>query len=104
MKYKLYDLMIVTEGKSEDFNCSHVVGEGLIVEGENIRFVEGTKQFSHYVLATLMPYISAKQRVQDKNDWMYFESTISCPDPNCGAIFRFITLDEKVYSYSPILH
>lgn len=101
MKYKLYDLEITTVGDPATFNCSHVVGEGLIVEGENVRFKNGTKQFSHYVLASLMPYISAKQRTQDKSDWMFFEDEISCPDPKCGARFVFKKLRRRQLKYSP---
>jgi uncharacterized repeat protein (TIGR04076 family) len=100
MKYLLYDLEITTTGNPETFNCSHKVGDGFIVEGENIRFKPGTKRFSHYVLASLTPYIAAKQRADQKSDWMFFENQIACPDPKCGAIFEFNRLKRRTYSYS----
>lgn len=101
MKYQLYDLEIVTVGDPVTFNCSHVAGEGMIIEGENIRFKPGTSKFSHYVLATLMPYIAAKQRATNEADWMKFESDIACPDPQCGARFSIRQTKQRDYDYEP---
>ncbi len=103
MQYTLHDLEIETIGDPATFNCSHTVGEGLIIQGENISFKPGTTKFSHYAFATLTPYIAAKQRVSDEKDWMDYENKISCPDPKCGALFLFKRLGESVYEYeSPL--
>lgn len=102
MKYQLFDLEIETTGDPKTFNCSHKVGDGLLVKGENIMFKPETKQFSHYVLASLMPYVAAKQRVTDKADFMYFEAEIACPDPKCGGLFRFKRLKKQIYRYEPL--
>lgn len=102
MKYYLYDIEIITVGDPLTFNCSHRVGDGLVARGENISFNKGTKRFSHYALATLMPYIAAKQRAKQSTDFMYFESEIACPDPRCGARFKFRRKELKAYQYTPI--
>ncbi len=102
MKYDLYDLKITIIGAPKTFNCSHTAGDSLLVSGENICFAPDTKQFSHYALATLMPYIAAKQRAEQSSDFMYFESEIACPDPLCGARFRFKRLERREYEYRPI--
>lgn len=99
MKYTLHDLEVVTIGNPETFNCSHVVGQGFIVEGENFRFLPGTGHFSHYALATLIPYLAAKQRSSDTTDWMTYETDIACPDPLCSARFRIKQIRKKVYRY-----
>ncbi len=99
MKYYLFDLEIETIGEPETFNCSHKVGDGLIIRGENMFFKPGTEQFSHYVLGTLVPYIAAKQRADKEADWMFFETDIACPDPQCGARFRFKRGAKKEYRY-----
>lgn len=99
MKYPLYDLEIETVGNPASFNCSHRVGDGLIVQGENIFFKPGTEFFSHYALAALLPFIAAKQRATSKNDWMSYETDIACPDPQCGARFRFKRLARTIYQY-----
>ncbi|HSX05371.1 MAG TPA: TIGR04076 family protein [Candidatus Saccharimonadales bacterium] len=101
MKYDLYDLEITVVGDSETFNCSHKVGDTLVIRGENLSFKVGTEQFSHYALATLTPYIAAKQRVNQKSDWMYYETEIACPDPKCGARFRFERVGKKEHVYTP---
>jgi len=33
---------------------------------------------------------------------MYFETEIACPDPKCGALFRFKRLKRREYDYTPI--
>jgi len=99
MNYTLYDLEITVTGDPETFNCSHTVSDGLIIKGENLSFKAGTEQFSHYALATLTPYIAAKQRCRDEQDWMFYESVIACPDPACGAQFNIARIGESVYSY-----
>lgn len=101
MKYQLYDIQIETVGDQATFNCSHRVGDALVVRGENISFAEGTTYFSHYALASLIPYIAAKQRAEQPDDWMRFESEIACPDPQCGARFRFVCGRRRIYEYSP---
>jgi uncharacterized repeat protein (TIGR04076 family) len=101
MRYRLNDLLITTVGDPATFNCSHMIGDGLVVKGENISFKPGTKQFSHYALASLMPYIAAKQRVTDERDWMFFESEIACPDPACSARFHFEITGHSDYEYTP---
>lgn len=99
MNYHLFDLEIETVGDPASFNCAHKVGDGLIVRGENISFKPGTECFSHYALAALLPFIAAKQRATSKNDWMRYETDIACPDPKCGARFRFKRLARTVYQY-----
>jgi len=99
VKYYLFDLEIETIGDPNTFNCSHKVGDGLIAKGENISFKPGTKQFSHYALSSILPYIAAKQRSEHETDWMFFETDIACPDPACGARFRFRRGARKEYEY-----
>ena len=99
MKYQLFDLEIETVGDPATFNCSHAVGDGLIVKGENISFRPGTTCFSYYALGALLPFIAAKQRAASEDDWMSYETDIACPDPKCGARFRFKRLTETTYSY-----
>ena len=99
MKYDLYDLEITTIGDPNTFMCSHVLGDTLIIKGENLSFKDGAMQFSHYALATLMPYIAAKQRVEQESDWMLYESDIACPDPSCGARFHFKRTGKTAYEH-----
>jgi uncharacterized repeat protein (TIGR04076 family) len=99
MKYLLYDLKVTIQGDPETFSCSHRQSEGLIFQGENFTFLKDTKMFSHYAFAALIPFIAAKQRVSDEKDWMYYENSIACPDPLCGAQFKIERLARRVYEY-----
>lgn len=99
MRYKLHDLKVTTTGDTDNFNCSHIVGDGFFVRGEQLQFFEHTRQFSHYALATLMPYLAAKQRADNSHDWMYYESLIACPDPQCGALLSVERTERAEYEY-----
>jgi uncharacterized repeat protein (TIGR04076 family) len=101
MKYYLFDLEVTTTGNPKTFNCSHKLGDGLIIKGENMYFLPDTKHFSHYAIATLVPYIAAKQRADQESDFMYFETDIACPDPLCGARFSFKRTVKREYEYIP---
>lgn len=100
MKYLLKDIRVTTIGDPASFNCSHKPGDGFDCRGENVYFNKQTIYFSHYALASLMPYIAAKQRALDPNDWMMFEQDIACPDPKCEARFRFTVIGQSEYEYN----
>jgi uncharacterized repeat protein (TIGR04076 family) len=59
----------------------------------------GTKYFSHYSFASIIPFIAAKQRQLDTKDWMLYESDIACPDPKCGAVLRIERVGDQTYEY-----
>ena len=99
MKYTLNNLKITLEGDAKTFNCSHVVGQGFIVEGENFRLLPNTKFFSHYSFASVIPFISPKQRTSDVKDWMTYENNIACPDPKCGAVLHIERINKQIYEY-----
>lgn len=99
MKYTLFDLEITVIGDEATYNCSHKAGDTLVVQGENFSFKKGTKRFSHYSFAALIPIIAAKQRQTAATDWMDYETDLACPDPQCGARFRFKRLKQTVYNY-----
>ena len=99
MKYTLNNLKITVEGDPKTFNCSHILGQGFIVEGENFSLLPNTNFFSHYSFASVIPFIAAKQRASDNKDWMSYENDIACPDPKCGAILRIERIGERVCEY-----
>ncbi len=100
-RFELYDLKVEVVKGDKPFVCSHHVGDYFLVEGENIIFPENNS-FSMYALAALLPLLPAKQRVTDKNDWMYTDADIACPDPNCGARFRITRTGRRVFSHHEV--
>jgi uncharacterized repeat protein (TIGR04076 family) len=100
--YYLYDLRVevVASGDGRPMVCKHKVGDFFTVTDEDlIGFPPGVR-FPMYVMATLIPLLPAKQRELDKNDWMYTDAVIACPDPHCGGQFRITRGERRVYRHS----
>jgi len=93
--FTLYDLRVETIEGDRPFVCSHEVGSGFEVRGENIHMDAG-KPFSLYALAALLPLLTPKQRPLNEFDWMATDHVIACPDPHCGARFRISRIGRQV--------
>ena len=99
--FELYDLKVETIATERPFVCSHREGDYFLVQGENLVFPE-TDRFSMYALSAILPLLAAKQRVTDRNDWMYTDAEITCPDPNCGARFRITRTGKRVFRHHEV--
>lgn len=97
--FKLYNLHVEVIAGDKPFVCSHHLGEGFDVIGENVVFSHGGK-FSLYALSALLPLLPAKQRITDANDWMTTDAIIACPDPNCGAKFKITRTQLQTFKHS----
>ena len=95
--FELYDLKVTVEG--DNFVCRHHVGQGFLVEREDLVFPEGGR-FSLYALSAILPLLPAKQRPTHAHDWMTTDALIACPDPNCGAKFRITRTQKRVLSHA----
>ncbi len=93
--FPIYDLRVETIEGARPCVCSHEVGAGFEVRGENLHFDDG-KPFSMYTLAALLPLLPAKQRPLNEYDWMATDHVIACPDPHCGARFRISRIGRRV--------
>lgn len=96
--FQLYDLKVEVVAGDKPMVCSHHAGDYFLVQGENLIFPQ-THSFSMYALAALLPVLPAKQRVTDPHDWMYTDSEIACPDPNCGARFRITRTGIRTFHH-----
>lgn len=99
--FELYDLKVETIATERPMVCSHKAGDYFLVQGENLIFPEND-HFSMYALSALLPILPAKQRVSDHNDWIYTDSEIACPDPNCGARFRISRIGKRVFHHNEV--
>jgi uncharacterized repeat protein (TIGR04076 family) len=100
--YYLYDLRVevIASDDGRPMVCRHKVGDYFTISDEDlIGFPPGVR-FPMYTMATLLPLLPAKQRPLDRNDWMYTDSIIACPDPNCGGQFRITRGERKPYRHS----
>ena len=64
------------------------------VRGEMLTLPPG-QGFSMYSLASVLPFLAAKQRPIDANDWMASDDEIACPDPNCQSRLRIVRLGRR---------
>jgi uncharacterized repeat protein (TIGR04076 family) len=97
--FHLYDLKVEVIEGSTPFVCSHKVGDAFEARGENLYFTSG-QPFSLYALAALLPLIPAKQRPLNEFDWMATDHIIACPDPHCGARFKFSRIGKREFTRS----
>ena len=97
--FTLYDLKVEVAEPRFPMVCSHHVGDYFLVQGENLVFPADTA-FSQYALAALLPFLPAKQRPTEANDWMTTDALIACPDPNCGALFKITRTGLRTFSHA----
>ena len=99
-EFWLYDLRVeVVEKRDRPFVCNHKVGDYFLVEGENLVFKEN-QTFPMYALSAVLPFLPAKQRETDGNDWMTTDSEIACPDPHCGGRFCITRVGRRKFRHS----
>ena len=98
-EFWLYDLRVEVVQGDKPLICNHEVGAYFVVEGENLVFKEG-QNFPMYSIWAVLPFLPAKQRNTDGNDWMTTDSEIACPDPYCGGLFRITRIGRRKFRLS----
>jgi uncharacterized repeat protein (TIGR04076 family) len=96
-QFELYDIRVEVTSNGKPMNCNHPVGSFFEVSGENLMLPPG-QSFPIYVLASLIPIITAKQRPSDPADWITTEDEVACPDPYCGGVFRVIRTGKRLFA------
>jgi uncharacterized repeat protein (TIGR04076 family) len=98
--FDLYDLRVeVIAPPGAHILCGAKAGDWFELRGEMLYLPPG-QGFSLYSLAALMILLPAKQRVLDPYDWMYSDSDVACPDPNCQSTFRITRLGKRRFERS----
>src|SRR5262249_44696808 len=98
--FELYDLRVeVVTPAGGKIYCNTAPGHWFEVRGE-LMYFQPAMPFSMYTLATVLPYLPAKQRPTDANDWMTTDTEIACPDPNCSTRFRITRLGKRRFSHA----
>jgi len=118
--FELYDLrveIVVPKDNQQRILCGAKEGDYFEVKGEMITMPEN-QGFSMYslgklinfanfhlatsigiFLAAVLPLLAAKQRCRDKNDWMWTDALVACPDPNCPTKLRIVRTDLRVFKH-----
>jgi uncharacterized repeat protein (TIGR04076 family) len=101
-EYTLYDLRVevISSNDGRPMVCAHKVGDHFTLTKDDQLSLPPGQSFPLYPLAMLLPLLTAKQRAFNKNDWIYTDSVIACPDPNCGGLFKITRGPLQTYRHS----
>ncbi|KZV73682.1 hypothetical protein PENSPDRAFT_574228 [Peniophora sp. CONT] len=101
--FTLYDLRVdVICPPGARILCGAKPGDHFFLEGELLRMGEGTRGFSIYSLAAILPLLPAKQRPTHAHDWMTTDAEVACPDPLCGSRLRITRIAKREFSHSEV--
>ena len=78
----------------EHCGAKHKKGDSFFIKGKGMIEIPGNNGFCIYAIASLMPFLTAKQREDEfsDDDWVPKTTELCCPDPN-GVIFKISSLD-----------
>ncbi len=80
-EFMLYDLRVTVVSIEGESVCGMQVGDYFeLTESSRLRLPPG-QHFCVYALASVLPFLAAKQRELEANDWLARDSRIACPDP-----------------------
>jgi len=93
--FELYDLRVtVVEIKGRSV-CGMSVGDYFeVMESSRLRIPAG-KHFCIYALQSILPFLAARQRELDANDWLSRDSFFACPDPEERLIMKLERIDKR---------
>ena len=98
--FELYDLKVeVVAPEGAKLYCGAKAGDYFELRGEMLHLPQG-QGFSIYSLAAVLPFLAAKQRDTDLNDWMTTDAEIACPDPNCPSRLRITRRGKRRFSHA----
>ncbi len=97
--FDLYDLRVeVVAPAGARILCGAKPGDHFELRGEMLH-LPPDQGFSIYSIATVLPFLAAKQRQTHPNDWMTTDTDIACPDPNCPTRFRISRLGMRRFRH-----
>ena len=87
--------LVVKVVKVGSTHCSHKVGDFFEVENDVIRIPEG-KHVCIWSLSSLLPFLSARQRSDEKSgNWLFGVEYIHCPDPDGKVVWKIESASDK---------
>jgi uncharacterized repeat protein (TIGR04076 family) len=98
--FELFDLrvdVVIPEGAR--VLCGARPGDHFFLRGEMLHLPDG-QGISVYSLASVLPFLAAKQRPTHPHDWMTTDAEIACPDPNCPTRLRITRLGLRRFRHA----
>ncbi|MEU5727405.1 TIGR04076 family protein [Micromonospora sp. NPDC047738] len=85
---EIYDLKVTVDRIEGRSVCAMAVGDWFeLTNSAHLRLPEG-KHFCVYALASVLPFLAAKQRDLAAGDWLAQDSHFACPDPEERLIMK----------------
>ena len=85
---EIYDLRVCVDRIEGRSVCGMAVGDYFdLTESAHLSIPEG-KHFCVYALASVLPFLAAKQRDLPAGDWLAQDSDFICPDPGERLVMR----------------
>lgn len=98
--FDLYDLRVeVVAPEGAKLWCNAKVGDYFELRGE-VLHLPPDQGMSIYSIASVLPFLAAKQRETHPNDWMSTDAEIACPDPNCPSRLRITRIAKRRFSHA----
>lgn len=99
--FTLHNLRVEIDASSGRIIGKHKIGDYFEVVGEDI-FIPHQQGFSLYALASLLPLLPAKQRMNHPNDFMETDDLIADPDVHSKAVYRIRRMDKTVFHHGDV--
>jgi uncharacterized repeat protein (TIGR04076 family) len=85
---EIYDLRVTVDRIEGRSVCGMAVGDHFdLTDSAHLRLPTG-KHFCVYALASVLPFLAAKQRDLPPGDWLAQDSLFACPDPEERLVMR----------------
>jgi uncharacterized repeat protein (TIGR04076 family) len=100
-EYEIFDLRVevISANDGRPMVCPHRIGDYFTLTDDDKISIPAGQTFPLYPLAMLLPLLTAKQRAFNKADWIYTDSIVACPDPNCGGRFKISRLRTRTFRH-----
>ena len=95
-EFHLYDLRVTVVDIEGESVCGMQVGDYFELTESSRLCIPPGKHFCIFALATLIPFLAAKQRELDGNDWLARDSLATCPDPEERVIMRMERIRRRL--------
>jgi uncharacterized repeat protein (TIGR04076 family) len=98
--FELYDVRVeVVAPTGAKLFCGAAPGDYFELRGEMLTLPPG-QGMSIYSIASVIPFLAAKQRPTHAHDWMTSDAEIACPDPNCPSRLRITRMGLRRFSHA----
>jgi len=98
--FELWDLRVeVVAPEGARLWCGAKPGDHFELRGEMLHLPPG-QGISIYSLASVLPLLAAKQRLNHPHDWMESDAEVACPDPNCPSRLRITRIGLRRFSHA----